>query len=236
MKFKEYINKAIEVQNGSTAWYRGQTDVISNEISKVRNDRHLSPEGKDAKLAELKGVKSMDLLKAAHARKREYLQHLSDAKKDAKLTFKNAVKRPADDDVVSEFAQSVKQLKTELMLSTRYETSKAKLEEVVGKISDPFFAQVLADEFSNFIPAMLSTAEYPSKARLELNAIYQSLLNDYLPEEAKAARDALSYIEAAEQGTKLFPEVAVSHADNLLGGAGQYLNDEEAYEKMLSNL
>jgi hypothetical protein len=236
MKFKEYIGKAIDIQNSSAAWYRQQTDVITEELSKIRNDRHLSPEGKAAKTAEINGVKSMELLKAAHARKREYLQHLSDAKKDAKLTFKSAVKRPADDEAVSEFAQSVKRLKTELMLSTRYETSKEKLEAVVGQISDPFFAQVLADEFSILIPSMLATAENPSKARLELNAIYQSLSTDFLPYEAKAAHEALQYIEAAEKGTKIYPEVAVSHANVLLGGAGRYLNDEEAYEQMLSNL
>lgn len=232
MTFKEYISKAMEVQNGSTAWYREQSEGLTAELSKIRNDRHLSEEGKAAKIAEFKGVKAMEILDAAHDRKREYLQHLADAKLHAKHTLKTAIKRPEDEDLVSEFAQEVKRLKTDLMLSTRYESSKAKLDALVGKIDDPFLAQVLADEFSNVVPSMLAIAEVPGQAKLELSKIYESLQNDFLPNEAKAAREALSYIDAAEQGTKLFPEVAVTHANDLFGGAGRYLNDEEAYIKM----
>jgi hypothetical protein len=231
MKFREHITKAMEIQNGTAAWYRERSESVNQELSKIRNDKHLSPEGKQAKMNEFKGAKAMEIIEAAHDLRKEYLLNLQVAKGHANHTIKSAVKRP-NDDVVAEFEKVIKRLKTEVMLSTRYESAKAKIDEVIEKVNDPYLAEMLADEFAVIIPNVLASAKEPAKAKLELSAYYNKLSNDFLPEEAKAAKEALRYIEAAEANPKLFPLVVENNADAMFGGAGKYLNDPDAYQKL----
>jgi hypothetical protein len=150
------------------------------------------------KKIEYQGLQAAELVKQAHLRKQDYLQALTDAKADAEKFVKSAVKKPADD-VVKDFEHSLRYLKTELLLSNRYEVAEKKLNDFVAKINDPFLASKMADEFMEIAPHALSIAPEPAKAKLKLAGMFDRLNNDFVSEEVKEAKETIQYADYAMQ-------------------------------------
>jgi hypothetical protein len=229
MKFKEYVQKAIEIRDTSAAWYREHMEVARQEISKARTDLDLSPEGRMKKEAKLKFEYGEILLKAALERKQQYVDLLKKAKADAEATLKRGIKKPADDKI-ADFQKALNHLKVEIMLSTNFDTVAKKIEDVMKTIDEPYLATMLADEFATIVPQALSVSTEPSKAKLVLSDLFERLNNEYLPDDVKEARQSLEFINASLENPKLFAPIVEANAIDLFGNeVGKKLNTPEAY-------
>jgi hypothetical protein len=229
MKFKEYVQKAIEIRDTSSAWYRQRAEQIRSEISQAKLDRDLSAEGRLKKVAQIRQQRGDELLREVKALRDEYVQALQQAKVEAEKTLKSAVKKPSDEKI-TDFQRQFKRFKTELMLTNRFDTIEKKLNDFLSQqVDEPYFAQLLADEFPEIISQSLAVADEPAKARMKLADIFDRLNNDFLPEEAKEARNALEFANASLANPKIFSPVVETNAMDLLGPVGKYMNDPETY-------
>jgi hypothetical protein len=230
MKFKEKLQAAVELQQTTTGFYRQLSEKARQEIGKAQIDKDYSPEGRIKRTAQVRRAHANELMKAAQARKNEYLTLLNEAKADAEATLKKKITKPADD-VVTDFEHSLRYLKTELLLSTRYETAEAKLNSFLSQISDPFLASRMADEFIEIVPHVLGTADDKAKAKLKLSGMFERLTNEYLPEEVKEAKESLGYINAVLEKPALFGPVVAENALDIFGNdVAKKLNTPEEYE------
>ncbi|MEH7119077.1 hypothetical protein V7128_16925 [Neobacillus vireti] len=229
-KFRELANRAREIEESGASWYRQATEGIRKEISNIQFDPMLSSDGRLAKKQEYQGKQAAELIKLAHQRKQEYVKTLTDAKADAEQVIKRGIKKPSDE-VISNFEKSLRYLKTELLLTNRYDAAEKRLNEFISQINDPYLASRMADEFIEIVPHALSIAGEPTKAKLKLSGMFEQLQNDFLPEEIKEAKVAIRYADYAMQNnTKIFPPVVESNANDLLGhGMGKFLNQTDAY-------
>lgn len=230
MKFKEHYKNALELQETSTAWYRQMAEKARQEISKTQLDRDLSPEGRIKKTAQVRRAHANELMKAAQARKNEYLKLLTEAKAHAEATIKRKVKKPSED-VINDFERSICFLKTELLLTSRYEVAEAKLNSFLSQISDPYLASRMADEFIEIVPHALGIASEPVKAKLKLGEMFDRLNNEYLPDDVKSAKESLGYINSALEKPVLFGSVVESNATDIFGNdVAKKINTPEEYE------
>jgi hypothetical protein len=230
MKFKEKLQAAQEMQQTSTGWYRQLSEKARQEISKAQFDQDYSPEGRIKKTAQVRRAHANQLMKAAQERKNEYLKLLSEAKADAEATLKRKVKKPSDE-VITDFERSLRYLKTEILLSTRYETAEKRLNEFVSQISDPYLASKMADEFIEIVPHVLGTADEPAKAKLKLSGMFELLNNEYLPEEVRDAKETIGYIDSVLERPALFGAVVESNALDIFGNdVAKKINTPELYE------
>jgi hypothetical protein len=226
----EKLQKAIELQQTSTGFYRQLSEKARQEISKAQLDQDYSPEGRIKKTAQVRRAHANQLMKAAQERKNEYLKLLSEAKADAEATIKKKVKKPSDE-VITDFDRSLRYLKTELLLSTRYETAEKRLNEFVSQISDPYLASMMADAYIELVPSVLSTASDPSQAKLKLGNMFDRLNNEFLPEDVKSAKESLGYINSALERPVLFGSVVEQNAQDIFGSdIAKKLNTPEEYE------
>jgi hypothetical protein len=229
MKFRELVNQAREIESSTSRFYLEKTTSIRSELNKINLDRMLSGEGRIQKMYDYRQQSATELIRQADQRKKDYVKVLSEAKIEAEKVIKNGIKKPSEEQI-KDFENSLRRLKTEIMLTNRYEAAEAKLNEFVGQISDPYIANQMADMFIDIIPQVLSISNEPVKAKVKLSAMYDRLNNDFLPDEIKEAKTAIQYVNAASQNPQLFSLVAISNANDLLGnGHGNYLNKTEDY-------
>ncbi|MED4918678.1 hypothetical protein [Geobacillus thermodenitrificans] len=229
MKFKEYVQKAVEIRDTSAAWYRERAEVARKEIAKARTDLDLSPEGRMKKAAKLKFEYGEELLKAALERKQQYIDLLKQAKADAEATLKRGIPKPSDDKI-ADFQKVLNHLKVEIMLSTNFDTVAKKIEDVMKTIDEPYLATMLADEFATIVPQALAVSTDPSKAKTVLSDLFERLNNEYLPEDVKEARQSLEFINASLENPKLFAPIVEANAVDVFGNdVGKKLNTPEVY-------
>lgn len=233
MKFKELVNQAREMESSAAGWYRQNSEPIRNEISKIQLDPMLSGDGRIAKKMEYQAQQAAQLIKLAHQRKQEYVKALTDARADAESVIKKGVKKPADD-VVTEFEHALRYLKTELLLTNRYESAEKKLGEFISQISDPYLASKMASEFIDIVPHALSIATEQGKAKLKLAGMFERLNTEFLPPEIKEAKEAVKFVEHTLENPKIFPAIVETNANDLLGhGMGKFLNDTDSFLNLL---
>lgn len=235
MKFRELIEVAQVIRGNSAKWYGDEAKKIRTEIGKAKADLNLSAEGRINKSREIRNYRAKELMYKADLMKSEYIEALTDAKKEAERTIKAGIKK-ADDEKIESFQSDLKRLKTDLMLSNNFDTSKTKLEELINKIDDPYVASLLTDDFINLIPQVLSTSSEPVKAKLVLSKMYDKVSNDFLPEEINEAKQAIQYVDASLENPKIFSPVAEENANELFGsGLGtSFLNKPEEFLELIA--
>lgn len=230
MNFKEKLQKAYELQETSTGFYRLKAEKARQDITKAQLDRDLSPEGRIKKTAIVRRAHANELMKAAQDRKNEYVELLSEAKADAEATIKKKIKKP-DEDVITDFERSLRYLKTELLLTSNYQIAEKKLSDYISQIDDPFLASRMADEFIEIVPHALGIASEPAKAKLKLGEMFDRLNNEFLPDDVKSAKESLGYINSALEKPKLFGPIVESNALDIFGNdVSKKLNTPEDYE------
>jgi len=230
MKFKEYIKKAMELQQTSAAFYREHAEKAQREITKTAHDPDLSAQGRAKKAAEVRQRLGNELLQAAAKRKQEYVDLLTAAKADAEKVVKTKLKQPTD---VEDFKKEIDRLKVEVMLAPNADVATQKIEATMRKITDPYHAVMLADQFVEVVPQVLGLPGDKGKAKMQLSQLFDRLNNEYLPTEVKEARKAIEFINASLANPVLFSEVVVNHAVDLFGREiGRNLNTPENYEEM----
>jgi hypothetical protein len=233
MKFKEHYQKAMELRGGSASWYREKIATSRADIMRVKTDRLLSPEGRQLKAKELQITLADQLIRDAHARKLEYVKELQAAKKEAESVIKQKIKRP-DDEKVSEFESLLGLVKTEIMLATNFTTVETKLNEIIAKIDEPFFAEMLAKDFGNIIPQALAIAPEPTKAKLKLSALFNKVNTEFLPDDVKEAKQILDFADNSLANPNIFPPIVKTNAAELFGTQeAQYLFDTDAYMELV---
>lgn len=226
--YKDYLQKAQEIKQGSAKFYRERAEQARREIRQAELNPDYSPEGRQKLAAQLRRKHANDLMKAAAQRKQEYIKLLTDAKTYAESTIKRKLKEPSD---AANFKKEIDRLKVEIMLAPNAESATQKIEAAMKKISDPFHAVMIAESFADIVPQVLSLDDKTGKAKTQLSQMFERLNNDYLPDEVKEAQSALEYITTMLGNPKIFPSVVMTNATELFGReVAQNINTPENYK------
>ncbi|MGG3853909.1 hypothetical protein ABET36_05650 [Caldifermentibacillus hisashii] len=226
--FREKLEAANELKQGSTAFYRERAEQARREIGQAKLNRDYSAEGRQKLAAQLRRKHANELMQAAAQRKQEYIKLLTDAKTYAESTIKRKLKEPSD---AANFKKEIERLKVEIMLAPNAEKATEKIDATMKKINDPYHAVMIADSFAEIVPQVLSLAGDTGKAKTQLSQMYERLNNDYLPDEVKEARSALEYIDSALENPKLFPPVVEANAEDIFNrDVARNINTPENYE------
>lgn len=229
-KARESLLKAHELKNDNTRFYREFNDKVRAEISAIRDDRYLSEDGRAQKIAEVRERRGKELLRLAHARRQEFRAHLADAQKHAEAVIYAKIPKPSEEKI-ERFTESLRKLKTELMLSGRAESAAAKLTQFIGELDDPYLAHKVSIEYADLAGSILAIAD-PSnvgKLRMDLSRQYDGLSGKYEDPDANAARDALETATEMDKSSFFIGLVHDSVRETLGTRYSSFINSTDTY-------
>jgi hypothetical protein len=228
---RQFYEEARGVTDLSTLVIREFQTEFQKEAKKIELDKHLTPEGKKAKLDALKKEHGINILKNAHTMKQKYHSKLEKARKEADAKIHASLTKP-DDESVDRFNKSFNQFKIELMLTPGAETAKKKLMEFMSGIKDPYFANQVREGYAEVAGQILSAAgSSRAKYQTELALLYQKLESDHSTPEIQEAREILHYAERGLEHGSVFSGGLHEDAVSRLVGKefAVHLNTPEAY-------
>ncbi|GGG08695.1 hypothetical protein [Paenibacillus aceti] len=229
-KAKESILKAHELRNDNTRFYREFNDAIRKEITAVKEDRNLSPEGQTNKVSEIKEKRGKELMQQVYKRRQEFRAHLSEARKHAEEVIYTKIPKP-DATKIDRFDEALRVLKTEIMLTHNAKSAAAKLTAFIEGIEEPYFAHKVSEQFGELAGSILAVEEPGelAKTRYALSQQFSGLTSKYESPEAGAARDSLETATALDQ-TAFFNEIVRGAVNDTLGTYyGSYINRTDDY-------
>ncbi|MBD7965390.1 hypothetical protein [Fictibacillus norfolkensis] len=235
---KEYLNLAVGIRNGSTAFLRSEQVEMRNMVSAIRGDKHLTRDGRIAKEKEVKGKKGADFLAKLLNRKQQHDANLIKAIKVAEKALKAKLKKPAQDEIDA-FTRNFRNVKMEILLSNRPDQAEKRLKEFISeKVTDSYYAELVSQDFTEIIGSIVSAAGPQApvfKARLFDQ--YQSLQNDFASDEVKEAREVKEMAEAYLNGGMFGGFIAEQAANDAFGNeVGFYLNKPEEFFAIEENI
>ncbi|MMZ52671.1 hypothetical protein D1872_144470 [compost metagenome] len=228
MTYKQYIDEAIAISQGTTRYYLEFKTKFKQEMEKIDNDRLLSDEGKRIKRDELhkQGRKDLaDIVKSIHT---SYKGNLVKAKQEAeKVLVKNPKPSDADREI---FAAKVKDLGVQLALSPNGMIAKRRLDDFLAGVTDDISAQLARDSFAELVgPVIAKLGSQAGQASMQYQTLYTALETKYKPQEYIDARKAIESVGNLENG-RIFPYMVETDVNGLLGSdAVGILTEPERY-------
>lgn len=233
-KVREHIDKARIAESITTSEALERKRKVQAEMSEIMRNRDLSEIGRSNAVSTLKQKHGIEFLQDAYQLKQIYMAELRKAKEGADAIVYAKPKKP-NAVMLERFEDELKALKTELMLTTRADMAKQKVEAFIHKhvktADDRFFAFRVRDEFQTIAAPILETAGTESaKYRAILGEMFERLDQISLSDEAKEARQILDLADAMmERGTLFSGLVIESMTDTLGGEYAKYLNKPEEF-------
>jgi hypothetical protein len=235
-KAKEYMQKAHDVVNGSSKSILDFKKLYAEEEARINNDKRLSPEGKQAAIADLKAQFGVALVCTAHTRKQEFVSHLTRA---AKLADTIVYAKPKQPNAVKleRFEDEFKRLRTELQIAPRADFAYRKLTEFVSKIDDAYIASLVSDRFGDVATSIISAPGSDASMRNQLTRTFGELQSKFETDELREARTIMESATAMAEQPRLYSGEIIAGAVNTLAGAEymRYLDDTEAFFQIEGN-
>lgn len=233
-KVREHIDKARIAESITTSEALERKRKVQAEMSEIMRNRDLSEIGRANAVSTLKQKHGIEFLQDAYQLKQIYMAELRKAKEGADSIVYAKPKKP-NAVMLERFEDELKALKTELMLTTRADTAKQKVEAFIHKhvktADDRFFAFRVRDEFQTIATPILETAGIESaKYRSILGEMFERLDQISLTDDAREARQILDLADSMmERGTLYSGLVIESMTDTLGGEYASYLNKPEVF-------
>lgn len=175
-------------ENSSMSKARAIFDRVKGEIEAVRRDETLSPVGIAQKEREVRERGAVDLAKMVRDFKRAIDKELDQAEKEARAVIDKPDAKPPQT-LISEFGQKYAEFKTELaVFNTRANADK--IAGLMQSVSDPYFANILKNEFAEYGPALSAHID-----GLRLQTLYDRVKKVAETDARASARAALQEIE-----------------------------------------
>jgi hypothetical protein len=205
-------------------------EVVRDSIKEVTSNPHLSPEGKQAKIDEIKDRYGKEFVKMAGQMKDEYQRSVVTIKVGAELLLNEAPPKPSEVSIQT-FQRELSALKTELLLATDANVSMESVKAFVDKQKDPYFAHQLKGEFPELASSIIGTSNNDQRVKIALRDVSGAINNKaLLPEQREAAELSESVKDAF--GANLFLENGIQ-MENIRRSIGdkyaRYANTPELY-------
>lgn len=200
---------------------------MNDPLAKIRNDQHLTPQGKKAKVEEFKREAAREVFEAVAKEKTEYAKIAAEATALAKKMKTEAVKPPSNAIDVMLFEQALAVLNVSIMLNTNVETAIKEIDDFQAKYDEPYYASELQKVFPTFIQKVTAIDDSP-KHKQALRNIYTRVQAKATTPEVQKANEMLSYFSDGED-IKLFREGSPQHetVKTYIGAIANHINSPE---------
>lgn len=205
---REALSKARDIQNAGTRTVLEFKQRFGEEVSKIARIKGLSEEGRHIVRDEIREVLGMEFMQKSHRDRIEFIGRLRDAVTFAESFIRTSVKKP-DDGILTEFEASLRELKTQLFLSTSADRALAKIDEFIAKVNDPYLAGMLRDEFGGLATSVMGATGSNDQVRLKLSQTFERLKMEFDSEEVREARTILDAANAALADPTVYNRYAV---------------------------
>jgi hypothetical protein len=229
-KAREYLQKAYDIQHASTSVMLKHKQKLTAELSAIGANNHLSGDGKTAAKAEAKRKHATELLKEAHTNRQAMRANLQKAIREADAAIYAGVPKP-DATTLSRFEARLRDIKTELMLTTRATAAYDKLKSFVDGVSDPYLAGLVRDQFGDISGTILASAgPDAAKLKLQLSQTFEHLKSGYESDDVKIAREVLETAKAFDERGRYFGILEEQAGGGTFGVEyNRYWNDTESF-------
>lgn len=233
---RQYFERARSMMELATKKAVERKRALQEEIRQVKADERLSGKGREEKIAEIKVKHGIEMLQEAYLLKQMYQAELRKARDGADAIVYAKPKKP-DSVKLERFEDALKALKTELMLTTRTQDAKQKLDAFINQHikgpEDRFFALRLRDEFQAIAESVLGAArtnrEDVESLRARLREVYEALDTQTLSEAELEARQILEAAESSMDRSVYTQMVKDGMAEMLGRGVTKHLDNPEKF-------
>lgn len=209
-EIKQHAAKAQEIRSmqNITSIASELKKMVADEQRKIEADTMLSPEGKRAKLGEVKKQLGKQFIDIARQQKEEYQQSVVKVKVGAETLLNEDPPKPSPISIKT-FERELADLKMQIMLSTRYDESIRSLQSFAAKHSDPYYASQLKQQFAEIAPHVIASAGADAgKAKNDLRQAFETLKSAALtPEQKEAAQLHEQFADAFS--AEIFPSQSI---------------------------
>ncbi|QQE73156.1 hypothetical protein KDJ56_14630 [Brevibacillus composti] len=233
-QIRSHIDKARIAESLTASEALERKRKVQAEMGEIMRNRELSEIGRTKAVAALKQKHGIEFLQDAYKLKQVYMEELRKAKEGADAIVYAKAKKP-DAVKLERFEDELKALKTELMLTSRAETAKQKVEAFIQKhvksADDRYFAFRVRDEFQQIASPILESAGTESaKYRAILGDMFERLDQISLSDDAREARQILDLADSMIERGSLFSGLVVESMTETLGREyASYLNKPEEF-------
>lgn len=233
-QIREHIDKARLAESLTTSEALERKRKVQAEMGEIMRNRDLSEIGRANAVSTLKQKHGIEFLQDAYKLKQIYMAELKKAREGADAIVYAKAKKP-DAVKIERFEEELKALKTELMLTTRAETAKQKVEAFIQKhaktADDRYFALRVRDGFQQIAAPILESAGTESaKYRAILGEMFERLDQASLSDDAREARQILDLADAMMERGTLFSGLVVESMTETLGREyASFLNNPEKF-------
>lgn len=226
-KARQQIAKVHEIRSGSASFLLQTKTAITKQLSVIQSDRSLSAEGRRDKEQEIRDQFGIDFLQRAHRRKQAYQLAARKAYELADAVLYEQLPKP-DDRKLLRFEIELRDMKVKVQLAANPERAAQVISEFVTGIDDPYFANMVREQFGDIIETVGGGDE---TIKAKMRRIYSDLTDRFETDEMKEARGIMESAKAAEH-TALYTGIIENAALEVLGDLGQYVNrTDEFFEK-----
>ncbi|MED1917506.1 hypothetical protein P4V64_19470 [Bacillus thuringiensis] len=220
---RHHMGKAQSIRGGTATFLLQTKDAVTPQVSAASTDPNLSTEGRFQKAQEIRDRYGLDFLQRAYRRKQAFLHHSRKAYEFADAVIYEELTKP-DDEKLRRFEGELRNIKTEIRLAANPQRAVQKLKEFVEKLDDSYIANMVRNDFSEFI-TLIGSGDAEKR---DLSSIYRNLTQQFETEEIREARDIMEAAKAAETAN-LFVGFIAQAAQDVLGDVGKLVNQPEKF-------
>lgn len=227
-KLNELFDQGYEIRSKFATTIATQVrEGMNDPLAKIRNDQHLTPQGKKVKVEEFKREAAREVFDVVAKEKATYAKVATEATALAKKMKTEAIKPPSNTVDVKLFEQELAALQTSIMLSTNVDTAIKAIDAFQSKYDEPYYATELQKTFPSFIQTVTAIDDSP-KYKQALTRVYSSVQAKATTQEVARANDILAYFSDGED-IKLFREGSPQHdtVKTYIGAIANHINSPE---------
>jgi len=228
-KLNELFDQGYEIRSKFATTIATQVREGMNEpLAKIRNDLHLTPQGKKVKVEEFKREAAREVFEVVAKEKATYAKVAAEATALAKKMKTDAIKPPSSTVDVKLFEQELAALQTSIMLNTNADTAIKAIDAFQSKFGDePYYAAELQKMFPTFIQSVTAIDSSPTHKQA-LTRVYSRIEEKATTPEVVKANEILSYFGDGEN-IKLFREGSPQHdtVKTYIGAIANHIDEPE---------
>ncbi|MDC3418710.1 hypothetical protein [Aquibacillus salsiterrae] len=233
MTMQEKVNYAQQLRGESTRIYRELLDNHRAEKGKILSDRELSEEGKQGRIARIKNIDEVKMVRTAEHLRMEHDEPLrqlieqGEAFITSNLPEVSETKRKL-------FDLKAQELEGRILFATNAENARKALDELINEANEPALASELRAKMPQLGQHVVNLATN-STDRMALNKeigkLFQVVSNRSLPEGAEEVRNLMDQSRALLEASMTSQIVHTAMREISTLGASYLDNTEEYFEK-----
>lgn len=227
-KLNELFDQGYEIRSKFATTIATQVrEGMNDPLAKIRNDQHLTPQGKKIKVEEFKREAAREVFDVVAKEKATYAKVVAEATALAKKMKTEAIKPPSNTVDVKLFEQELAALQTSIMLNTNADTAIKAIDAFQSKYDEPYYATELQKTFPSLIQTVTAIDDSP-KHKQALTRVYSSVQAKATTPEVARANEILAYFSDGED-IKLFREGTPQHdtVKTYIGAIANHINEPE---------